>query len=70
MSQSKKQSWNETCTDTAIGFVGSWLISYICISNIANIELAATVATIGCTIWSLVRKYSIRRIFNRMEQTK
>lgn len=70
MSQTKKQSMKETLTNTGVGMVGSWLItmgtfSVLGVSNVAGNALASTVATIGCTVWSVTRGYTIRRYFNK-----
>lgn len=63
--QTKRQSWVETTTNTGIGFIGSWLITWITMHGIDSIAIAATVATILCTVWSLIRGYCVRRYFNR-----
>lgn len=65
MSQTKKQSWIETSTNTGIGFLGSWLITWVTLQYIDNIAVATTVTTVACTVWSLVRGYCVRRYFNR-----
>lgn len=62
--QSKKQSLKETMTNTGVGMVGSWLITMGCLYVWSNPAVAATVATIGCTVWSIGRGYTIRRYFN------
>ena len=64
MSQSRTHSLVEVCTGTFVGTVGSWLISYASYSCIEGLPAATTVATIGCTAWSLARGYVIRRAFN------
>lgn len=63
--QTKAQSIREVLTNTAIGLVGSWLISYFAVTNIADTRIAVTVATIGCTVWSVGRGYAVRRWFNK-----
>lgn len=73
MSQSKKQSLKETMTNTGVGMVGSWLItmgtfSALGVSNVAGNALASTIATVGCTVWSIGRGYTIRRYFNKMSE--
>lgn len=73
MSQTKKQSLKETLTNTGVGMVGSWLItmgtfSALGVSSVAGNALASTVATIGCTVWSIGRGYTIRRYFNKQHQ--
>lgn len=62
--QTKSQSLREVLTNTFIGLVGSWLISYVCITNISGTGLAVTVATVLCTVWSIGRGYAVRRWFN------
>lgn len=61
--QTRRQSIIEVTTNTAIGMVGSWLITYAGMTLIADRATAATVTVIGCTVWSLVRGYWIRRRF-------
>lgn len=68
MSQSKAQSLKETMSNTGIGMVGSWLITMGTFSVIKDLTLASTVATIGCTVWSLGRGYCVRRYFNKQSQ--
>ena len=73
MSQTKKQSMKETLTNTGVGMVGSWLItmgtfSALGVSNVAGNALASTIATIGCTVWSVTRGYTIRRYFNNKQE--
>lgn len=63
-SQSRKQSCIEVATGTGIGMVGSWLISFASYACIESLPLATTAATAGCTVWSLVRGYCVRRYFN------
>lgn len=65
--QTRRHSTIEVCTNTFVGLIGSWLITYACMMTIDNRAAATTVATIGCTIWSLVRGYYIRRRFARTE---
>lgn len=67
MSQSKKQSLKETLTNTSVGMVGSWLITMACLTLFSNPFVSATVATIGCTFWSVGRGYTIRRYFNNKQ---
>lgn len=65
MSQSKAQSLKETMSNTGIGMVGSWIITMVTFHFIKDLTIASTVATIGCTIWSIGRGYCVRRYFNR-----
>lgn len=67
MSQSRKQSLIETCTNTTIGMVGSWLITMGCLMIFTTPIGIATSTTILCTIWSISRGYVVRRYFNDKE---
>lgn len=64
MKQTKKQSLIETCTNTTIGMVGSWLITIGCLMVFTTPVGIATSTTIFCTVWSLGRGYVVRRHFN------
>lgn len=64
--QTKRQSLIETCSNTCIGMIGSWLITLMCISNFNDPLDATTITVILCTIWSLVRGYFVRRAFNKV----
>ncbi len=55
----------EVLTGTAIGIVGSWLITYVVITNVQDKASAAAITVFGCTVWSIVRGYVIRRRFSR-----
>lgn len=68
MAQSKRHSALEVCANTAIGFVGSWIITMACISEIKEPAVAATVSVVVCTVWSLLRGYTIRRHFNARQR--
>lgn len=68
MAQTKKQSFKETMTNTGVGMVGSWLITMGCLSLWSNPVVSATVATVGCTVWSIGRGYTIRRYFNKLNE--
>lgn len=65
MKQTKKQSLIETCTNTGVGMVGSWLITMGCLALFSSTTVAATIATLGCTVWSIIRGYTVRRYFNQ-----
>lgn len=67
MKQTKKQSLIETCTNTTIGMVGSWLITMACLMFFTGPIAIATSTTILCTVWSLGRGYVIRRHFNNKQ---
>ncbi|MNC56419.1 hypothetical protein D3C75_1060160 [compost metagenome] len=63
--QSKRQSLIETATSTSTGFVGSWLITAACFTYIPDKWAATTATTLLCTLWSLIRGYTVRRYFNK-----
>ncbi len=65
MAQSKRESLIETATNTSIGYVGALVITWVCVKFIQQQELAVLAATSVCTVWSLVRGYTVRRYFNR-----
>lgn len=67
--QSKTESLIEACSNTGIGVVGSWLITLACINYIPAPMIAATAATLLCTVWSLIRGYGVRRYFNKQAAT-
>jgi 4-hydroxybenzoate polyprenyltransferase len=68
MAQSKHQTIKEVLSGTTLGMVGSWLITMGSIALFPNDPIqAATVATAGCTVWSLTRGYAVRRYFNKQE---
>lgn len=64
MTQTKAQSLKETVSNTGIGMIGSWLITMVTFHFIKDLTIASTVATIGCTVWSIGRGYCVRRYFN------
>lgn len=64
MSQSKKDSIKEVACSTAIGMIGSWLLTMLCLMFFTTPIGIATSTTIACTIWSLGRGYVVRRYFN------
>ena len=61
--QSKRDSLIETSTNTLIGLVVAWFITYFTMKYIIDIGTATTVSVILCTIWSLFRGYVVRRYF-------
>lgn len=63
--QTRTQTLIEVLTNTFTGLIGSWLITYFCVLWIPNVALAVTMSSVGCTIWSLIRGYFIRRSFAR-----
>lgn len=64
--QSRRQSAVEVVTNTAAGMAGSWVIAYVTMSVVQDRSTAAAVTVAGCTVWSLVRGYFIRRRFERI----
>lgn len=63
--QTRWQTVVEVSTGTAIGMLGSWAITVVVFSNSsAPIATVAIINTAACTVWSLVRGYSLRRYFN------
>ena len=67
MSQSKKDSIKEVACSTAIGMIGSWLLTMACLMFFTGPIAIATSTTILCTVWSLGRGYVIRRHFNNKQ---
>ena len=65
MRQTKREAAIEVLTGTAIGMLGSWLITLFVMSYLPDKLQAATVAVLLCPLWSLVRGYSIRRYFSK-----
>lgn len=65
--QTRRQSVIEVCTNTAVGMAGSWLITYVTMTLVKDIPVAAAITVAGCTIWSLVRGYYVRRRFAALE---
>ena len=66
--QTRRSSLIEVFTNTFTGMLGSWAITYLCITTIDDKWSASIAAVIGCTVWSLVRGWTIRRAFNRLEK--
>lgn len=64
MSQTKAQSLKETLSNTFIGTLGSFLITWVTLFFIKDIILASAITTILCTVWSIGRGYAVRRYFN------
>lgn len=67
MSQSRRQSLAETCTNTGVGMVGSFLITFVCITVITDKLVCSVVTVLACTVWSVARGYAIRRYYNRRQ---
>lgn len=68
MSQSKAQSLKETLSNTFIGTLGSFLITWVTLFFIKDIVLASAITTIACTVWSITRGYAVRRYFNSKQE--
>lgn len=65
MTQSRRQSAIEAVSNTALGFLGSYLITYLAMKQLAMpTEALSLVIVVLCTVWSLVRGYWVRRFFN------
>lgn len=70
--QSKRQTIVEVLTGITIGLIGSAIITYLCLTNLDQLTafwMTITTTTL-CTIWSLLRGYTIRRVFNRFNTLK
>ena len=67
MGQTKLMSLIETKVNTGVGFVGSWLLAVYAMPffDLHPSPSQATGVVAMYTVWSLVRSYSIRRVFNR-----
>lgn len=63
--QSRRQSVNEAVANTVVGFSLSWATTLACFVLINDKVVAATATTALCTIWSVARSYTLRRMFNR-----
>jgi len=64
--QSRRQSLTESAINTAVGFIGSFLILEL-VTYFLNVNTSPQqniVMVLVFTIWSLVRNYLLRRIFN------
>ncbi|QYW06670.1 hypothetical protein uav_139 [Pseudomonas phage UAVern] len=70
MSQTKAQSLKETLSNTFIGTIGSFLITWVTFHFITNIVLASAITTVLCTVWSIARGYFVRRYFNNKQEAK
>lgn len=63
--QSKRHSWYETFTGTFTGFLGSFVITYYVMKYAPySIEVRTLITTLSCTVWSIVRGYYNRRLWN------
>lgn len=70
MSQSKRQSFIEACTNTAVGF-GISLLSIFIILPLLGVESTPSknvVITLYFTVISIARSYVLRRFFNKRKR--
>lgn len=65
--QSRRESLLEANVNTWLGMIGSFLITLGCNAWSPNIWWATILSVIGCTIWSLLRGYYVRRYFNKRQ---
>jgi hypothetical protein len=65
--QTKQHSLLEVMINTLIGLFGSWLIAYGVMTAIEDRALASMITVAGCTVWSVARGWTVRRVFNRWE---
>lgn len=66
--QSKKQSLKEVLLGTFTGMAGSFAITMLCLQVFSGSVAIAASTTVLCTVWSILRGYTIRRYFNRKLQ--
>ena len=64
--QTKRQSLVETLSNTFIGTIGSFLITWLTLIFVKDIILASVITTVACTAWSIGRGYAVRRYFNKL----
>lgn len=70
MSQSKRQSLKETLTNTFTGMAGSFAITMLCLKIFVDPFAIAASTTVLCTVWSIARGYTIRRLYNKSGEKK
>lgn len=71
--QSKRESLIESNANTWIGLIGSFAITAICnfgLIPVMGVWWSTAVSVVGCTVWSLVRGYYIRRYFNNRQKRR
>ncbi|NOX15987.1 MAG: hypothetical protein GXP61_08185 [Epsilonproteobacteria bacterium] len=70
--QTKKMSWIETVTSTAIGFIVSLVLVNIVLPAFAfNVRFAQSLTiTAIFTVASIIRGYGVRRLFNYIYQKR
>lgn len=64
MTQTRRQSLIETLSNTALGIVGSFLITMVCLHFFTTDVGIAISTTLACTAWSIVRGFYVRRWWN------
>lgn len=64
--QTKRQTMIEIGMNTGIGLIGSFIITYCILHLDMSAGKAASLVTVACTIWSIIRQYIIRRYFNKI----
>ena len=63
--QTKTESMMETAANTVGGLIISWLITLTVINLHLDPIYGATLISVLCFIWSLLRSYLLRRYFNK-----
>lgn len=57
----------EVCSNTAVGYAGSLVITYLCMQySPYSIPTTSVLVVNLCTAWSLLRGYYMRRFFNSL----
>lgn len=64
MAQTKRQSLCDVLANTALGMVGSFLITMACLHFFTTDVGIAISTTLLCTLWSITRGYYVRRWWN------
>ena len=62
--QTAKESAIEIVIDTFIGFIGAWFITFFILHADLSPAMLSTYTVLACTVFSLIRKYVVRRWFN------
>lgn len=68
--QLRQHSLLETATNTSVGLLGSWAITYWAVATLPSRAEVAAAGVVGCAIWSFIRTYLIRRLFDRGNQSR
>lgn len=64
MTQTRRQSLIETCSNTVLGCLGSFLITMVCLHFFTTDVGIAISTTLACTVFSIVRGFYVRRWWN------